>query len=194
MIARKPSNHHPPLPPAVNRADAWMFRSNAYEFAGVSRLGLLPHPHHPPRKITVLLRKGKSGRNFENLAGVQAVIDAAGLPVEYIEDMGKLSFRQQIATMAATGILIAAHGAALVNSMFLPQHAVIIEVFPWKFKKATYINLAAMLGLWHMPIYTGPPNMTDLSYYGIKMAWQNSSTGQNFFQGCVDANVSSVDA
>ena len=34
----------------------------------------------------------------------------------------------QIAKMAGTGILIAAHGAALVNSMFLPQHAVVIEV------------------------------------------------------------------
>ena len=45
-----------------------------------------------------------------------------------------------------------------------------------------------------MPIYTGQPNMTDLSYYGTRMAWQNSSTGQNFFQGCVDTNVSSVDA
>ena len=29
------------------------------------------------------------------------------------------------------------------------------QIFPWKFKKATYINLAALLGLWHLPIYTG---------------------------------------
>ena len=36
--------------------------------------------------------------------------------------------------------------------------------------------------------------MTDMSFYGIRMAWQNSSTGQNFFDGCVGANVSSVDA
>lgn len=36
--------------------------------------------------------------------------------------------------------------------------------------------------------------MTDMSFYGIRMAWQNSSTGQNFFDGCVKANVSAVDA
>lgn len=70
-----------------------------------------------------------------------------------------------------------------------------MQIFPWKFKKATYINLAALLGLWHLPIYTGrPANMTDFSYYGIRMAWQNASNGQNFFDGCVAANVSSVDA
>ena len=39
-----------------------------------------------------------------------------------------MSFKQQILKMAETGILVAAHGAALVNSMFLPQHAVVIEV------------------------------------------------------------------
>jgi capsular polysaccharide biosynthesis protein len=37
--------------------------------------------------------------------------------------------------MAGTGILIAAHGAALVNSMFLPQHAAVIEIFPFLMKK-----------------------------------------------------------
>ena len=44
----------------------------------------------------------------------------------------------------------------------------------------------------YLPIYTGRPNLTDTSYYGIQMAWKNSSTGQNFIDGCVNANVSSV--
>ena len=85
---------HPRL--FVNRADAWMFRSNAYAYAGVAALGLQPHPHHPPRKITVLLRKGKAGRNFENIRDVMRLINDTGLPVDYIEDMGKLSFKQQV--------------------------------------------------------------------------------------------------
>ena len=96
--------------------------------SGAEALGLLPHAHHPPRKITVLMRKTKSGRNFENLDAVIAAINATGLPVEFVEDMGRLSFKQQILKMAGTGILVAAHGAALVNSMFMPQHAVVIEV------------------------------------------------------------------
>ena len=44
--------------------------------------------------------------------------------------------------MAGTGILIAAHGAALVNAMFLPQHAVVIEMFPYYLKKMTYVAWA----------------------------------------------------
>ena len=131
--------------------------------------------------------------------------------------------------MAGTGILIAAHGAALVNSMFLPQHAVVIEVrlagsaggrshartalpppphasppphprshaqiFPWLFKKSTYSNLAALMGLWYLPVYTGRPELNDTSVWAVRMAWQNStSTNSNFIDGCAGANVSSVSA
>jgi capsular polysaccharide biosynthesis protein len=48
--------------------------------------------------------------------------------------------------MAGTGILIAAHGAALVNSMFLPQHAVVIEVR----------RPRALLRRWLAHIYVSP--------------------------------------
>ena len=44
---------------------------------------------------------------------------------------------QVVELMGGTGILIAAHGAALVNAMFLPQHAVVIEIFPFLMKKMT---------------------------------------------------------
>ena len=68
------------------------------------------------------------------------------------------------------------------------------QIFPWLFKKMTYSNLASLLSLWHLPVYTGRPSLNDTSYYGVRMAWQNSSTGQNFIEGCANANVSSVSA
>ena len=43
-----------------------------------AEVGLIPHGHHPPRKITVWLRKTKSGRNFENLEDVIRIIEATG--------------------------------------------------------------------------------------------------------------------
>ena len=117
---------HPRL--FVSRSDAWLFRQMAYVQSGAVREGLISHPHHPPRQITLLIRPKKAGRNFENEGELIAVLRDSGIPVNVVEDMGSLTFHEQVLTMARTGILVAAHGAALVNSMFLPQHAVVIEV------------------------------------------------------------------
>jgi capsular polysaccharide biosynthesis protein len=50
-----------------------------------------------------------------------AAANQTGLEVEVTSDLGKLPFKEMVAKMAETGILIAAHGAALVNALFLPQ-------------------------------------------------------------------------
>lgn len=120
-----------------SRADAWYFRQTAYDFAGLTRKQITSHDSYPPNKITVITRKSKNGRNFANEADVIALLRSTGLEVEVIEDLGKIPFKEVITKMAGTGILIAAHGAALVNSMFLPQHAAVIEIFPYFMKKMT---------------------------------------------------------
>jgi capsular polysaccharide biosynthesis protein len=56
------------------------------------------------------------------------VLKATGLPVRVIRDMGALSWEEQVAAMANTGILVAVHGAALTNVIFMPANAVLIEV------------------------------------------------------------------
>ena len=186
---------HPRL--FMNRADAWMFRKYAYDYAGAPALGLHPHMHHPPRKITVLTRKASTGRNFENGEELIRVIRDSGIPYEVINDMGELTFKQQVVKMAGTGILIAAHGAALVNSMFLPQHAVVMELFPYMLKKLTYFNLAGLLGLWYLPVFSGLPTLTGKAaeaHFGVQQVHKKASNGQDFLEGCVAANMSSVDA
>ena len=120
-----------------SRADAWYFRQSAYDFAGLTRRRIASHDAYPPRKITVITRKRKNGRYFDNEDVFLAAINATGLEVEIIQDLGKLPFKEVVQKMAGTGILIAAHGAALVNAMFLPQHAVVVEIFPYYMKKMT---------------------------------------------------------
>ena len=120
-----------------SRADAWYFRQTAYDYAGLTRQQISSHDSYPPNKITVITRKSKNGRNFGNEVGLIAALRATGLEVEVVEELGKIPFKQVIAKMAGTGILIAAHGAALVNAMFLPQHAAVIEIFPYFMKKMT---------------------------------------------------------
>lgn len=85
-----------------------------------------PHDQYPPRKITVLSRAGTRGLIPE--AGVSALLDATGLAWEWVSDMGSRSWESQVALMAGTGIVLASHGAALTNIMYMPLHAVVIEV------------------------------------------------------------------
>jgi hypothetical protein len=65
-----------------------------------------------------------------------AAAKATGLEVEVVMDLGKLPFKTMVAKMAGTGILIAAHGAALVNAMFLPQvrgrNRAVLPQFRWR--------------------------------------------------------------
>ena len=122
-----------------SRADAWLFRQTAYDFAGLTRKGVHSHDAYPPAKITVITRKRKNGRFFENEHEFLAAIIATGLEVEVIEEPRNIPFKQIVEKMAGTGILIAAHGAALVNAMFLPQHAVVIEIFPYFMKKLMWV-------------------------------------------------------
>ena len=92
-----------------------------------------------------------TGRFIFNRAEVEAIVasvaGAAGVAVEIIPELGQLSPEAQVAAMARTGVLIAPHGAALMNVMFLPQHAVLIELHPPLHQRNTYGNIAHMAGL-----------------------------------------------
>jgi hypothetical protein len=78
---------------------------------GAEAAGLQPHAHHPPRKITVLIRKPKVGRDFENLAAVKEAVRETGLPVDFVDDMGKLSFKQQVRGSSRAGAVVGPIGA-----------------------------------------------------------------------------------
>lgn len=122
----------------TGRGDAWMWRQYAYVSTGLSGRGVRPHPKYPPRMITLLDRKGLNGRGLHNRNEVIAAIAATGVPYQVLDGMGNLTFPAQVEAMAGTGVLLAPHGAALANAMFLPSHAVVIEMFPFGMKKNTY--------------------------------------------------------
>ena len=63
-----------------------------------------------------------------NLDELVPMINSTGLTFRWIQEMGSLTFQEQVDVMANTGILIAVHGAGLANVMFMPAHSVVIEV------------------------------------------------------------------
>lgn len=114
------------------RSDAIQFRNMAYKFAGVESANqqgdLGSFPRFPPRKITVLNRAGRTGRQIGNENVFNSVLQNFGVPFQVVTDLAALSFEDQVKLMAGTGILVATHGAALTNMVFLPAHSAVIEV------------------------------------------------------------------
>ena len=50
-------------------------------------------------------------------------------------------------------MMIAGHGAAVVNALFLPQHAAVIEIFPYHIFMNAYHRMAVSSGLLYYPLY-----------------------------------------
>ncbi len=86
-------------------------------------------PPRPSRYFSPAARAlASQSRGLYNLDEILPVLEATGLPVRVIYDMGALSWAEQVQAMAESGILVSVHGAALTNVIFMPANAVLIEV------------------------------------------------------------------
>eukprot|EP01138_Halocafeteria_seosinensis_P004551 gb/GECG01004655.1/.p1 GENE.gb/GECG01004655.1/~~gb/GECG01004655.1/.p1 ORF type:complete len:836 (+),score=89.44 gb/GECG01004655.1/:1-2508(+) len=169
----------------TGRADAWMFREYAYKFARSNRMS---HPHHPPRRITLLLGR-RSQRKIHNIEEVKTKAKSFGLPLSVVEDT-QAGFKGRIQQMAETGILIAPHGSPLTNLMFLPQHAVVIELFPYMLRSTLYARLSQLFNLFYIPVsaVSKPPynpQFTDVDH--------NLLYNEPFVSECEGLNRSALD-
>lgn len=74
--------------------------------------------------------------------------------------------------MSETGILIASHGAALSNMVWLPENAAVIELFPDRFLETEFRNMAAARNLIYFGVesvnYTHPQKLADYSLEDIR--------------------------
>jgi Glycosyltransferase 61 len=177
----------------ASASDAWMFRQYGYQHAGVED-DFYSHPQHPPRMITILGRPGSNGRGLVNQAEMLAILNETGLEYRFVPQYHMMNFSEQVKTSASTGIFISVHGAALMNSVFLPQNAAVIEIFPPLMKVTVYRNLANLMGLHYFPIYS----RKLLSKEQERL--YPDSTGPKIFQSdefkreCIYNNISSYDA
>lgn len=96
------------------------------------------------KEIVLLDRKG-SRRVLENatrpqiLQMFEKVSKEKGYEFKVVS-FDNMNFTQQYATMKTVAIAIGIHGANLVNTMFMPPLAVLIELFPFGFLHEMYVN------------------------------------------------------
>jgi len=174
----------------TGRSDAALLRQKAYNRAGLTGLGVIPRPRYPPRKVTIIDRKGMNGRGIFNFKEIVEVVKGMGLPYELVTTMAKLSFADQVQLMSNTGVIIAPHGAALANIMYLPAHAAVIEMFPYLMKKNTYRYLSSILDLHYFPLYSWELLSANHSeFYGVNLMQE-----MYFYDNCVKKNITSFDA
>jgi len=96
---------------------------------------------HPERVPILFLDRGKDngetvvgpyGRKFFNREGMMGVMAKYNLSVTVVEDVDlfPLSFEQQVAMFNSHKIFIGAHGAGMINTLFMPPRSAVVEVTP----------------------------------------------------------------
>jgi hypothetical protein len=111
-------------------------------------------PARPKRRIYAS-RASQKARRLQNEGQLLPLLEKFGFEVVFFE---KLSFDEQLQLMLETEILLGIHGANLVNMLFLPPTALIIELMNEAHFNEAYYLLASSLQL---PYYAVPCKMAD---------------------------------
>eukprot|EP00667_Euglena_gracilis_P008114 EG_transcript_8202 len=105
----------------------------------LARLGLADSQPRAAPRVTVVQREGS--RIFANLdemvASINSILSlhnpARTAREVRVVDFGQMPVRAQAAVAVATDVLVLVHGGALGNVLFLPRHAVVVDVYPYSF-------------------------------------------------------------
>jgi capsular polysaccharide biosynthesis protein len=114
--------------------------------------------HFPPRSAERKIFVSRSRQKFRRLINekeLEPILLKYGFEIVYFEGM---PFNEQVKLMQETEILLSTHGANLVNLVFLPSTAIVIEMVNIDFTNDVYYTLAADLNL---PYYAIPCTMID---------------------------------
>jgi hypothetical protein len=84
-------------------------------------------------RVTIVQRS--KSRTIGNIAELQAaVLRRTGAQSAQVLDFSTLTVREQVSVVHATDVLILAHGAALMNVMWLPQGSLIVDIRPYAYE------------------------------------------------------------
>lgn len=131
--------------PGVVDADAEQ-SATRYRDADVFRTLLFQSLGHsgPPRvKKHILYMHRTTTRRFtpSGLATLEAKLRQVAHAAEFtyqLLDVSGMTFPQQIEAAAGAGVVIGVHGTQMLNTLFLPAGAAIVEIFPYGFRNVLF--------------------------------------------------------
>jgi hypothetical protein len=126
----------------------------------------------PPKTVTLIVRK-KNRRIHNEQELYDALVNFHPFIQVRIVDYDKLTFKEQVDVMRTSGVVIAIHGAALTNSMFLPKHAAVIEIFPFGVYDVKKHDYARGMNEYTNYLHFKISNVTNMVLY--KDVWSQES-------------------
>ena len=112
----------------------------------------------PPTVPTILFSQRRRipskniGRILVNEKEVLGVLNEGNMVDIRAVDLAELSFRDQLAAVRSSNIIIGVHGAGLMNIMFAAEEAILLEIHPSYRLDRHFRHAARMTGKIYMPL------------------------------------------
>lgn len=118
-----------------------------------------------PKHIVVAQRRSTESRRMNNVSDLLVALMSRGFNATVVT-FGDLSFADQLHAVSDAAVLVGVTGSDLVNLVFLPSNAAVVEVFPVVQGQQVFTpelwHLAQMTGKQHLK-YVAPYNSTVLA-------------------------------
>uniref|UniRef100_A0A7S3JQK9 EGF domain-specific O-linked N-acetylglucosamine transferase n=1 Tax=Aureoumbra lagunensis TaxID=44058 RepID=A0A7S3JQK9_9STRA len=139
------------------RSSLWL----GYKDHILASFGLLhiQPPNNPKILLSVRRRTPAKnvGRVFADEKQLTSVLNKGQAMQFEVIDFGSISFAQQLEKVRRTNILIGAHGAGLMHTIFLAEEAILLEIHP-SYRLDRHFRLAArMAGKIYLPMRSMQP-------------------------------------
>lgn len=118
-----------------------------------------------PKRVVVAQRRSTESRRMSNVSDLLVALMGRGFNATMVT-FGDLSFADQLHAVSDAAVLVGVTGSDLVNLVFLPSNAAVVEVFPVVKGQQVFTpelwHLAQMTGKQHLK-YVSPYNSTVLA-------------------------------
>lgn len=129
------------------------------------RYGIDSSQSADPKRIVVAQRRNTESRRMNNVSDLLVALMDRGFNATVVT-FGDLSFADQLHAVSDAAVLVGVTGSDLVNLVFLPSNAAVVEVFPVVQGQQVFTpelwHLAQMTGKQHLK-YVSPYNSTILA-------------------------------
>ncbi|GAB0498467.1 hypothetical protein MMPV_009811 [Pyropia vietnamensis] len=115
------------------------------------------------RRLTYLIRVRRRAFDEPSEARMQALLRRVAARHRLVLDMvnfGNMSFSEQLRSVVHSAVLVGIHGANLVNTLYAPRGAHLIEIFPRKFTHTMYVR-GGDAGLGYTAVTLEEPGQAD---------------------------------